>query len=251
MAENDNASPSKWRDRKFIAVLYPDDPTHASAIQKLKEGGYNFAAALHDKDVWADDPDDDCDESHDTRIPGQLKKPHWHVVIKFANPVWSLPLAKELGLKPNYIRYCKTLDGALAYLTHFNYPDKYQYDLDVVFGPLKTRVATLMRDDDESTRALTIFEMIRSSNGIVTYTEIFEKACKNGLYGDFRRMGNGVGWLITEHNREIEEQHKRLASLERYKEKAGNWTQMPLSEYVDRINRTGFHIPNLGGINDD
>jgi len=66
----------KFRDRKFVAVLYPEDPTHAEAIEKLKQGGYNFAAILHDKDVYEDG-------DHQ----GELKKPHWHIVLRFKNAV--------------------------------------------------------------------------------------------------------------------------------------------------------------------
>lgn len=186
--------PTKIRDRKYCAVLYPEDETHAQAIEKLKSGGYNFAAILHDKDVH-----EDGDHK------GELKKPHWHVVMKFPNAVWQNSLAKELGLEPNYLEQAKNLDSALLYLVHDGYEDKAQYELSEVFGPLQTRLATLLRDDDEGTRALTIYQLIADSPGIVTYTEIFVKACKAGLYGDFRRLGTGVGWLIKEHNQEFYE----------------------------------------------
>lgn len=182
----------KFRDRKFCAVLYPEDATHAACIEKLKTGGYNFAAILHDKDVY-----------EDGEHKGELKKPHWHVVLKFPNAVWAEPLAKELGIAPNYLERCKALDAALLYLVHAGYDDKAQYDLEQVFGTLSTRLAFLLRDDDESTRALTIYDLIRNSPGIVTYSEIFEKACKAGLYGDFRRMGSGVMYLIKDHNNDF------------------------------------------------
>ena len=35
------ADTQKFRDRKFCAVLYPEDETHVAAIEKLKSGGYN------------------------------------------------------------------------------------------------------------------------------------------------------------------------------------------------------------------
>ena len=181
-------NPTKFRDRKFCAVLYPEDETHAACIEKLKTGGYNFAAILHDQDVNED---------------GELKKPHWHIVVKFPNAVWNEALAKELGITSNYLEKARSLDSALLYLVHFGYEDKYQYDLQEVFGSLQTRLASLLADTDESTRALTIYDLIRNAPGVVTYTEIFEKACKAGLYGDFRRMGTGVMYLINDHNAEF------------------------------------------------
>ena len=32
------ADSQKFRDRKFVMVLYPEDPTHAAAMEKLKSG---------------------------------------------------------------------------------------------------------------------------------------------------------------------------------------------------------------------
>lgn len=186
---------TRFRDRKFCAVLYPEDPTHAAAIEKLKTGGYNFAVILHDQDVY-----EDGDQK------GEKKKAHWHVVLKFPNAVWNTSIAKELGITENYLEKCKALDAALLYLVHFGYEDtKYQYDVQQVFGSLQTRLVSLLNDTDESTRAMNIYDMIRNSPGIVTYTEIFEKACKAGMYGDFRRMGSGVSFLIREHNYEFTE----------------------------------------------
>lgn len=194
--------PNKFRDRKYCAVLYPEDPTHAACVDKLKSGGYNYACILHDKDVHTSGENE-----------GELKKAHWHVVIKFPNAVWNEPLAKELGIQTNYLEKVLNLDAALTYLVHDGYEDKYQYDISDVFGPLQTRLASLLKDTDESTRALNIYDIIRSSPGIVTYTEVFEKACKAGLYGDFRRMGSGVMYLIKDHNQEFYELSQRNAGV--------------------------------------
>lgn len=186
--------PKKFRDRKFCLVLYPDDPSHAAAVDLLQSGGYNFAGILHDKDPVDDNAPD-----------GELKKPHWHIVLRFKNAVWNTAVAKELGIAENYLQSCKSLDGALCYLVHYGNDEKYQYDFETTFGSLRTRLASLLADTDESTRALTIYELIHNAPGFVTYTEVFEKACKAGLYGDFRRMGSGVKWLIEDHNRQFDE----------------------------------------------
>lgn len=221
----------RFRDRKYVAMLYPEDPTHAACIEKLKTGGYNFAAILHDRDVWSKDDPKFNPEKHKE---GEPKKAHWHVVIKFSNPVWNVPTAKDLGIAPNYLERCSTLDGSLLYLVHEGNPDKYQYELKDVFGPLAVRLASLLADDDEGTRALTIFNLIKNSPGIVTYSEIFEKAVKGGLYGDFRRMGTGVMWLINDHNNELlyEKQNATRAKLDRDRSIEGfdDWSRGPWKE---------------------
>lgn len=188
----------KYRSRNFALLLYPEDPTHLAAIKLLEEGGYDFAAILHNEDTWSDaDPEFDP-EKH---TAGEKKKEHFHVVVKFLNPKWDTALAKELGIKPNYIRDVKNLDKALLYLVHVGYPDKYQYDFDSVIGPLKVNLQKLLRDDDEGSRVLQIVEMIDNSPA-PTYREILIKACKAGLYGEFRRLGSGVKYLLDERRME-------------------------------------------------
>lgn len=189
----------KWRDRKYRLLLYPDDPTHSACMQKLQTGGYKFAAILHDEDIW--DPEDEDLGEHE---PGSKKKAHWHVVLKFAQAKWSTALEKELDIKGNYIRKCDNLDGALLYLVHEQYPEKHQYPFEQVKGPLAPALGKLLVDDDEGMRVLEIVHMIDQSPGRVTFREVLIKACNTGLYGEFRRLGTGVKWLIDEHNEEVD-----------------------------------------------
>ena len=188
----------KWRDRKFRLLLYPDDPTHARALETLKTGGYKFAGILHDSDVW-----EEGDEDLGKHKVGSKKKEHWHIGLKFPQAKWSTALEKELAIKGNYIRKCNNFDGALSYLVHDGYPDKYQYDFEKVFGPLAPALGKLLVDDDEGMRVLEIVAMIDKIPGIVGYRELLVKACNNGLYGEFRRLGSGIKWLIDEHNETV------------------------------------------------
>lgn len=175
----------KFRDRKFVMVLYPEDSTHAAAIEKMKSGGYNFAAILHDKDVTEDN---------------QPKKPHWHVVVRFKNACWNTAIAKELGITPNYLEACKDVDSALLYLVHFGNEDKYQYEFEAVFGPLKVRLSTLLAEPDEGARVLTLVDIIESSPGYMSYSELLKKSVAAGVYSDLRRMGSLGVALVREHN---------------------------------------------------
>ena len=183
---------SKYRDRKFVAVLYPEDPTHAQCIEKLKSGGYNFAACLHDRDVYSDG-----------EHKGETKKAHWHVVMRFKNAVWNTAIAKELGILPNYLEQCREVDGSLLYLVHYGDTNKAQYDYEEVFGPLALRLATLLADTDEGTRALGIVQIVENSNGLLGYSELIKMAVAAGLYADLRRMGAFAVGLLREHNAEV------------------------------------------------
>lgn len=164
-------------------------------MKLLELGGYRYAAILHDQDVW-----EDGDEDIAGHEPGSKKKPHWHVVVKFPQAKWSTSLEKELNIKGNYIRKCNSLDGALLYLVHEGYPDKHQYELEKVTGPLTPALGKLLVEDDEGARVLEIVRMIDETESRIGYRELLVKACNNGLYGEFRRLGSGVKWLIDEHN---------------------------------------------------
>lgn len=190
----------KWRDRKFRLLLYPEDPTHQTAMQFLAQSGTQYVAILHDSDMW-EDGDEDIGEHE----PGTPKKEHWHVVVKYQNARWSHAIAKEMGIKENYIKKCDNFDGALVYLVHEGFPDKFQYDFEKVFGPLAPNLAKLLASTDQGSRVLKIIDMIDAIPGKVSYREILIKVCQNGLFGDFRKLGSGAKWLIDEHNAEIAE----------------------------------------------
>ena len=237
----------KWRDRKFRLLLYPEDETHCKAISSLDEAGYKYAAILHDNDIWTED-----DPELGDHIPGEPKKPHWHVVLKFHNGVWSTAIAKELGIKENYIKDCKSIDGSLLYLVHENQPDKYQYDLENVFGNLKPQLAKLLADDDEGARVLNIVHLIDASPGRCTYREILVKACNAGLYGEFRRLGSGVKWLIDEHNDDcaisnIKQEREKVNTImqENFADSVRKNQQMDFVEYGERLARTNYVLPKL------
>ena len=176
----------KYRSRLFVAVLYPEDPTHAECMKKLESNGYNYAAILHDKDLQNDDD--------------ETKKAHWHIIVRFKNAVWNTAVAKELGIKPNYLEACKDQDASLLYLVHHGKEDKHQYELEEVFGPMRLKLATLLADTDEGTRALNICQIIEETPGPIGYSELLKKAVAAGLYADLRRMGQFAVGIMREHN---------------------------------------------------
>ncbi len=182
----------RFRSRNFRLLLYPDCEAHVKAYEAIQAKGTVYAMILHDRDL---DPDH----------PGEMKKAHWHFVLKYKNAIWSSALAKDLGIEENYIMKCDNLDGALLYLVHHECEDKAPYELSEVTGKLATRLAFLLADDDESTRALNIYEIIKSCAPPVTYTDVFLKACHAGLYSDFRRLGAGVTSLINDINKDYYE----------------------------------------------
>lgn len=193
-------TPLKFKDRKYVAVLYPEDPTHTAAMDKLLSGGYDYAAILHDSDVYEEDGKD--------HKKGDLKKPHWHVVIRFSpNALWNTAVAKDLGIEPNYLEKCRNLNRSLLYLVHRDNPEKFQYDLAQVFGSeaMLSVLSKLLTEEDEGLRVLSIVKMVEDEPGLISPTELLKKACKDGYYGEFRRMGLWAKVIVDEHNDRIKE----------------------------------------------
>lgn len=200
------------RSRNWCLVLYPEDETHKNCIENLLKGSYNYAAILHDKDTWL------ADESPD-HVEGELKKPHWHVVLVCGNARYRNGLAEELGIKPNYLEVCRGRDTALLYLVHDGYPEKYQYDIDDCFGSLVPNLEKLLVCQDEGEKVKTIVSMIDSAPGKLSYRSILLKACDNGLYGEFRRLGSGIKYLLDEHNEQFFEDDYLRMNRQLYQER--------------------------------
>lgn len=212
-------NPIRFRSRNYCAVLYPEDSTHTACVEKLTNGGYNFAAILHDKDVY-----------EDGEKKGEFKKPHWHIVIKFSNAVWNVPTATELGIEPNYLQKCSSVDSALLYLVHEGNPDKYQYEQEAVFGPLKNRLSVLLAEDDEGARAVKIADIIDTCPGPIGYSELLRKAVAAGLYADLRRMGAFAVGMLREHNFEYQYSDGRNVGVKKDFENFDDFQRGPWKE---------------------
>ena len=105
-------------------------------LDKLKEMGVPFAVSLlHDKDVYEHDEfNEDGSLKHRA---GDIKKPHFHVFIKFSGgTTWKTVferVAKPLGLVLSPIpQKCLAFSEvtALRYFLHMDDPEKYQYGID-------------------------------------------------------------------------------------------------------------------------
>lgn len=185
----------KIKTRTYCMVLYPEeDLSHLFALRKLETNGYSYCAIDHDKDTY-----DDYDNCELEKI-GTLKKKHTHVYIRLKSPRFAEPLADELGIKSNYLQVCRDSKSAMLYMLHDGYPNKYQYDVEAVYGSLKVEVAKLLVNEDEGSRVLKVLDLLDTMPVPCTYRKFLVAVCNNNLYGEVRRMGSFVKYLIEEHN---------------------------------------------------
>ena len=156
----------------FNTVLYPDSTTYncAEIINTVKNLDCEWFAALHDKDK---------DEQ------GNLKKPHYHVMMRFCEGKTVKTVAKDLQLPENVIERPKKggFRGGVKYLIHANAKDKYQYDKGIIFGS-GDPAEYLGNDADE--KGMMLMDAIYSGQVYSIY-ELYQYAKEIEAWSEFRR----------------------------------------------------------------
>lgn len=131
------------RTRYKGLILYPDNIAHKMAIDKINVC-WTYKMILHDKDT---------DEN------GELKKPHWHVIIQLETPQSDYYVSEKLCVPVNYIEQIISIKAAYDYLTHRYHPDKYQYEDENLIGDL-----TLENDSINNSRFEQFIELIKKND---------------------------------------------------------------------------------------
>lgn len=151
--------PKSWRSCEIVNQL--EYMSHEAVEAGLDHNAVkDYAYILHDKDVQPD---------------GTAAAPHWHIMIRFKNPVPTESLCAWFNIKPNHIEKIKGSFGdAVAYLTHKNRPEKHQYlDEEIKSNyDFAVEVEKALSKKKASERKEEIIELIRS--GVVreyNYTE--------------------------------------------------------------------------------
>lgn len=179
-------SKEKYRGRVHMLLLYPDNTGHVEAMEKIKQS-YDFAAVLHNRDA---------------NEQGELKKEHWHVVLRFNQAVWSSAICKDLGIEHTFIEPVKKFENAIQYLIHYNDTDKAQYSVDDVFGNLRIKLVESINkvEKSEGEKVAELIDYICNYDGKLSITEFAKFCADNGYWAEFRRSGAIFCKIIEEQN---------------------------------------------------
>lgn len=190
-------SKEKYRGRVHLLLLYPDNEQHLNALAKLQKS-YDIAGIQHDKDTWTEE-DEKKNPEHKA---GELKKAHFHVVVRTQNATWNTALCKELGIEEKFCEQAKNIDNALQYLIHYNDTEKTTYEIDEVFGSLKTKLHESINkvEKSEGEKVVELIQFIREYDGKLRITDFAEYCAKNGYWAEFRRSGAIFCKIIDEKN---------------------------------------------------
>lgn len=194
-------SKEKYRARVHMLMLYPDNESHLEAIDKITKS-YDYAGVKHDRDRWTEE-DEKKDPKHKQ---GELKKEHYHFVLRTSNATWNTALCKELGIEERFCEQVKKFDSALQYLLHYNDKDKAPYEIEEVFGSLKTKLIESINsiEKSEGEKVVELIQFIQNYDGRLRITEFAEYCAKNGYWAEFRRAGAIFNQIIAEHNYDFE-----------------------------------------------
>lgn len=224
----------KFRSRTLMLMLYPDNPEHKSAVDSIRESDIAYAMILHDKDTWSSEDEIENPEHK----AGEVKKPHWHIVLRFSNPCWNTSVCTRFGIEGRFCKNADSCDEALEYLVHKNHPDKYQYHADDVTGDLSSRLVMLLGKDGktEDEQVLEILDFIEMSECHVTYSALVRWACESGHYGYLRQGGSLLCRVLDEHN----------SRIKFYRQDAHRNDAQRLDGFIE-----GYHAKENGGFIDD
>lgn len=171
--------------RTFACELYPEDKEHLKILDYIKKY-FEYAYILHDKDKWEEDSvDDDGIIIHKA---GDIKKPHYHVILNFKNPRSLEKLKNELGLK--HLETCNFYFYA-RYLIHKDYPRKFQYDEKEIVTNMELRIHNALKRDynsqEQDTRILLDFIYSARNQGFLTLKQLIDYATENDCLLDLKR----------------------------------------------------------------
>ncbi len=180
----------KKRYYNFNLVIYEDDKNFKDQMKAIQE----------EKDaIWIRHGQD---VNEDT---GELKKPHYHIVLKLKNACTISALAKRIFVEENMIEMVKkSLNGCLKYLIHYGNDNKYQYNKELVLSNndklLRRFLELVTKDVLEVEKVITIQEFIENFPDFIKISVLSKYAQKHNMWDAFRRNYSIIKDLANEHN---------------------------------------------------
>lgn len=154
---------SDTRTRTWCAVVYPDSAPE------------NWRDLLDEQHIpWA------CSPLHefDVNATGEVKKPHWHIVLSFEGKKSYEQIVEILEpLKCPIPQRAHDIRGAVRYMIHLDNPEKYQYDRSGIEAHGGFDVSAALQPS-ASERYDLIDEMIQfcHENGITEFQDLMDYA---------------------------------------------------------------------------
>jgi len=211
------------RTRNWVFCVYPTKE-YLDSINSQYDGadGYgtapdNWRDIIEDYHiVWVESPLHDCD----SKPTGELKKPHWHVLVMFET-LKSYEQIKEITDKLNAPspQKCHSPKGNVRYMAHLDNPDKFQYDTALIVPHGGADVGELLKPSVSNRHAL-VAEMSRfvRKNGIRYFDDLFFYALDE-RYDWYELLCDSSAYIVNMVIRSINERYRESLEKSKSKEK--------------------------------
>ena len=174
------------RTRNWTAVIYPDSAPD------------NWREILDDTHIeWVESPL----HEFDANPTGELKKPHWHVLLMFGGVKSYEQVCSVLApLNCPHPERCHNAKAMIRYMCHLDNPDKYQYPVSAIVAHGGVDLAELLRPS-ASERYSLIAEMadyIRTE-GITEFKDLMDYAIHNKFETWFPLLCDNSAFIINQY----------------------------------------------------
>ena len=173
------------RAKLLCGILYPDDnEAHKKALSLILTK-YNSLAINHNKDTFLFDVTDENGET--VHKKGDLKKAHYHIIVRFDNARYVSGFTKELGIEDNIIQTCSSFKGYVIYCTHIDEPLKYQYQASDFVGWLVPQAIKILdKPQDPGDMLMDVLRFIQDHPSI-SWFQLAEWCNTYGYYSTLMR----------------------------------------------------------------
>lgn len=205
---------ARSRSRLWCAIVYDtsviDDDIKNNSIGGLI--GTNFQqfcrvvgfirSPLHDRDTYDHEVVDE--NGNITHHVGELKAPHYHLLLRFNHPITfngAIYECKSYITSQNVrVEIVKDVYASYDYLTHDGFEDKYQYSLDDIsrYGDC-SYFDKLLNDGDKNSSFVADLVSLSEYEMALRYGKDYMKNYKK--YNEFRDLMMGNSLIPDEHAR--------------------------------------------------
>lgn len=181
----------RTKNRYFCAILYEDDPNFKKYFENILKLYIDVTYIRHNRDIKEKE---DAEEE-------EYKKPHYHVLFKVGENARTLQsISKQIQIPQNYLQGCNKR-AMLMYLIHLNNPEKTQYSVEEVKGPLRQELTDILvkREPEENKLSIIMSHIIQ--NGINSINDLIVFGIESGLIETIRKYQFILTKAIEERNK--------------------------------------------------
>ena len=191
------------RRRLYEIILYEGSHDVIYLATQLKKCKYYWT--YHDKDKF----DNDTEEHK----KGDLKKPHWHLLLYFNDGITLKSLCNKLNIEgqENLVSFWNSKDPKgrkdyrIRYLVHYKSKNEYKFEYSI--DDIHTndddinKFFTAPDDSKQNQDIILLFDFFDSrENLLISYRTFLNFVYEQGLWGTYQRNASIFNRLFDEHN---------------------------------------------------